>query len=308
MNAAIRAVVRTATYRGLDVTGIIRGYAGMIEGDFLEMGPRSVGQIIQRGGTILKSARSEEFRTREGRKTAAENLRKQSIDGLVAIGGDGTYAGAKVFYEEYGIPTIGIPGTIDNDLAGTDFSLGFDTAINTALDAIDKIRDTADSHDRLFIVEVMGRHSGYIAMYTGIAGGAEVILVPENQNDTNYLISRLKNDDRRGKGSFIVVVAEGDESGGADMVSRIVKKEAPEYSTRNIILGHIQRGGTPTAADRILGSRLGSSAVVALLEGKANLAVGIVKREVCFTSLEDAIQSVKVFDPLFIELAKVLST
>ena len=308
MNSALRAVVRTAVYHGLEVCGAIRGYEGMIEDDFVELGARSVGHIIQRGGTILKSARSERFMTKEGRVIAAVNLKKRGVDGLVVIGGNGSYTGAMVFEQEHGIPAIGLPGTIDNDIYGTDNTIGFDTAVNTALEAIDRIRDTADSHDRLFLIEVMGRHSGYIAMYSGIAGGAEVIMVPESTSDTNYLIKMLRTGNRKGKASFIVVVAEGDESGGAYEIAKQVAAELNGYQSRITILGHIQRGGKPSAFDRILGSRLGHAAVVALLDGKSNQAVGIVSKEIQFTSFADAISKHKMYDPFFLELAQILST
>lgn len=307
MNAAIRAVVRSARYRNLEVVGAYRGYEGLINNDFIELQKESVSNIIQRGGTILKTARSQSFRTKEGRTKAAQNLKNQGIDALIAIGGNGTFTGAKIFQSEHEIPCIGIPGTIDNDLYGTDHTLGYDTAINTALDAIDKIRDTADSHERLFFVEVMGRDAGYIAMDVGIAGGAEAILVPENQGDTLHLLKRLTQGVQQDKRSFIIVVAEGDEAGGANEIAEKVKLDFPNFDTRVTILGHIQRGGTPTARDRVLGSRLGNAAVKALLNGQKNQAVGLINDEIAFTSFRDAISKKKYIKRNLFRLAEILS-
>ena len=261
MNAGVRAVVRNALYLGIDIYGIKYGYNGMIEGDIYKMKSYSVSNIIQRGGTILKSARSKEFLTPEGRKKAYEQLSKRGIQGLVAIGGDGTFTGANVFYEEFGIPVVGIPGTIDNDLYGSDYTVGFDTAVNTALHSIDLIRDTANSHDRVFFIEVMGRQSGYIAVQCGIGGGAEMVMVPETSTTIKDVIERLKKDRDKDKTSSIIIVAEGDIQGNAHEIASKVSKELPELDIRVSTLGHVQRGGSPTAFDRILASLLGMAAV-----------------------------------------------
>lgn len=307
MNAAIRAVVRASLYHKREVIGIYRGYAGMIEGSFIKMNSHSVSNIIQRGGTILKTARSNEFRTREGRKKAYENLVENNIDALVAIGGDGTFSGAHEFFKEYGIPIIGIPGTIDNDLYGTDFTIGFDTAINTAIDAIDKIRDTADSHDRLFFVEVMGRDAGMIALRSGIAGGAEAILVPEWKTDIDQLISILERGWEKHKSSSIVVIAEGDQSGGAFKVAEKVKERFNHYDTRVSILGHIQRGGNPSCNDRVMASRLGVAAVEALVQGRSDEMVGIIHNDVKFTPLEKAIKHHQGINKDYMKMIKILA-
>src|SRR6185437_2972480 len=262
MNAAIRAVVRTAIYYGLEVTGIRRGYDGMIKGDMFAMDRKSVSNIIQRGGTILKTARSEHFKTTEGRQLAYDQLKKNNVDALVAIGGDGTFIGARIFGQEFDVPILGLPGTIDNDLFGTDFTIGYDTAINTVIEAVDKIRDTAESHDRLFIIEVMGRDSGLIALRTGIAAGAEAILIPESKNDIPKLIERLKAS-RKDKSSKIIIVAEGDESGGAYKVAEILKEFFPQFDMRVSILGHMQRGGSPSCMERVNASIMGYNAVQA---------------------------------------------
>jgi 6-phosphofructokinase 1 len=306
MNACIRAVVRTAIYRDTQVAGIVRGYNGMIEGDFIEMDSRSVSNIIQRGGTILKTARSQEFETKEGRQKAYDNLVKHGVEGIICIGGNGTFTGAKVFYEEFGIPSIGAPGTIDNDLYGTDFTIGFDTAINTAVEAIDRIRDTADSHGRVFFIEVMGRHAGYIALAAGIAGGAEVILVPEQKNDwqklTDYFIR-----DKSKKAFSIVVVAEGDEQGGAYKIVERLRESIPDFDPRVSILGHIQRGGSPTGYDRVLASRLGNAAVEALISGETNKMVGLINNQVELTSYDDAINKNKALNSDLLKLVDVFN-
>ncbi len=307
MNAGIRAVVRGAIYHGLEVVGIVRGYKGMIDGDFIPLESRSVSNIIQLGGTILKSARSEEFRTAIGRKKAADQIKANGIEGLVAIGGDGTFTGAEIFHREFGIPTVGAPGTIDNDLYGTDYTIGFDTAVNTALDAVDKIRDTADSHDRVFFIEVMGRDSGYIAIQTGIGGGAEMVLVPENPDSIESVIETLYADRSRSKTSAIIVVAEGEELGNAHYISVKVKEKLPHMDIRVTTLGHVQRGGGPTAADRILGSRLGLAAVEALIEGESNIMVGIVNDQVVYTPFYDAINKKKPFNKDLIKMVNILS-
>src|ERR1700694_3296618 len=277
MNAAIRAVVRTGIYYGLEVYGVMRGYQGLIEDDIFKMESRSVANIIQRGGTILKTARCKIFHKPEGRQQAYENLKKSGIDGLVIIGGDGSFRGAVEFSKEYDIPCIGIAGTIDKDIHGTDFTIGFDTAVNTAVEAIDKIRDTADAHDRLFIIEVMGRDAGYIALHSGIATGAENILIPERKTDIEDLIASLQEKERRRKLVNLIVVAEGDECGAADEVAKAVKHRLPQTETRVCILGHIQRGGAPTCLDRLIASRMGYHAVECLIQGRHNVFVGIQK-------------------------------
>lgn len=292
MNACVRAVVRSGIYYGLEVIGIKRGYAGMIEGDFMPMNAQSVANIVQQGGTILKTARCKEFHEYEGRKKAYENLVKNGIEGIVCIGGDGTFTGAEIFYNEFKIPSIGAPGTIDNDLYGTDFTIGFDTAINTALDAIDKIRDTAGSHDRVFFVEVMGRHSGAIALEVGIGGGAEAILLPEVGGDVEPIRKILLNRKRK-KIFSIIVVAEGNEEGGAYKIAEEFKKEFPEMDVKVTILGHIQRGGRPTAYDRVLSTRLGVACVEGLLKGETNKMAGVVNNQVVLTPYHDTITKKK---------------
>jgi 6-phosphofructokinase 1 len=285
MNACLRAAARKALTAGKRVFGIRRGYQGMIEGDFVELSNESVSNIIQKGGTVLKSARSTDFRTPEGRARAAAKLQKQGIDGLIAIGGDGTLAGAAVFYDEHRIPLVGCPGTIDNDLYGTDETIGYDTALNTAIQNIDKIRDTADAHDRLFLVEVMGRDAGFIALNSGIGGGAEMVLIPETLTDINKIkthIHSLMADKHR---SSIVVVAEGEELGGASVIADALRADAKfvDIDLRVCILGHTQRGGSPSARDRVLASRLGVAAVEALLDGHANVMVGLVDNQIRLT-------------------------
>jgi 6-phosphofructokinase 1 len=307
MNACVRSVVRSALYLDLEVYGVRYGYDGMIKGDIHKMKSYSVSNIIQRGGTILKSARSKDFMTKEGRKKAAEQLKYYGIEGLVAIGGDGTFTGANIFFQEHEIPVIGIPGTIDNDLYGSDFTIGFDTAINTALESIDKIRDTANSHDRVFFVEVMGRHSGYIAIQSGIGGGAELIMVPETSTTINDVIKKLKSGRDSQKTSSIIVVAEGDEQGNAHEIAEKVKKQLPELDIRVSTLGHIQRGGEPTARDRILSSRLGLAAVEGLLNGQKNVMVGIVNNDIVFTNLKIAITKSKPLQEELLRLTEILS-
>jgi len=307
MNACIRAVVRTGLYHNLRVAGIMRGYEGMIQGEIEELEAKSVANIIQRGGTVLKTARSEEFMTREGRQKAYEQLKKAGIDALVAIGGDGTFTGAAVFQSEFDIPVIGIPGTIDNDLYGTDFTIGYDTAINTVVDAVDKVRDTAESHDRLFFVEVMGRDSGLIALRSGIGVGAEAILLPEVDTDLEKMYERLETG-RKSKSSKIIIVAEGDNEGGAFPIAQKVKERFPQYDTKVAVLGHIQRGGKPTCSDRVLASRLGFAAVEALIEGKAGVMAGIVNHEIVFTPFEMAIKHIKELDPEWVRMVGILSS
>ena len=306
MNAAIRAVVRTAIYNGIEAYGIMRGYSGMIEDDIHKMESRSVANIIQRGGTILKTARSAEFMTPEGRKKAYENLKKRGINGLVIIGGDGSFQGAKKFSSEFDIPCIGLPGTIDRDIAGTEFTIGFDTAVNTAVEAIDKIRDTADSHDRLFIVEVMGRDAGYIALHSGIATGAENILIPEKKTDYNQIIEALTESEKRKKLMNIIIVAEG-EAGGADLLNKMITEKIPGMETRVAILGHIQRGGSPTCLDRLIASRMGFHAVECLVEGRHNVFVGIVKNNINYIPLEDAVKKKQKVSDEWLNIVKILS-
>jgi 6-phosphofructokinase 1 len=304
MNACIRAAVRTAIFNGVEVAGIFRGYQGMIENDIRTITSRDVSNIIQRGGTVLKTARSKAFMTPEGRMQAFENLKSHGIDALVCVGGDGSYTGAKLFEEETGIKCMGAPGTIDNDIYGTDITIGFDTAINTALEAIDKIRDTADSHGRAFFIEVMGRHTGYIALAAGIAGGAEAVLIPEQLNDNAKLISLFQESK---KAFSIVIVAEGDEDGGAVKTVEKIKQVIPDFDPRITILGHIQRGGSPTAFDRVMATRLGNAAVEALMRGESCKAVGLVNNQVVLTSLADAITLKKKLNPELLRLIDVLN-
>lgn len=308
MNAAIRAVVRASLYHNLKVTGVLRGYEGLIQADFMPMDGKSVANIIQRGGTILKTARSDAFRTKEGRELAYKNLVASDIDALVVIGGDGTFTGADLFSREFSFPVIGLPGTIDNDLAGTDFTIGYDTAINTVVNAVDKIRDTAESHDRLFIVEVMGRDSGLIALRSGIGVGAEAILIPEAKIGVEDLMTRLENG-RKDKASKIIIVAEGDEAGGAYNVGEALKKKFPKYDIRVSVLGHIQRGGKPSCMDRVLASRLGVAAVEGLLEGKTDVMAGQINREIVFTPFSHAIKHIDAekITPTWLRLAEILS-
>ncbi len=308
MNAAIRAVVRTGLYYGLDMYGIMRGYSGMYENDIFQMDSRSVANIIQRGGTILKTARCKEFYQPEGRKIAYENLKKNGIDGLVIIGGDGSFNGAQKFSNEFDIPCIGLPGTIDKDIAGTDFTIGFDTAVNTAIRAIDKIRDTMDAHDRLFIVEVMGRDAGYIALHSGIGTGAEHILIPERRTNLDELVNSLSEKEKRKKLVNLVVVTEGDEYGGAEGVSKLVKEKIPNADVRIAILGHIQRGGAPTAMDRYIASRMGYHAIECLIEGTHNVMVGIVDNKMKYTPLNKAVKAKQQVSEEWLKIAKVLAS
>ena len=308
MNACVRAVVRTGLYHNLEVYGIVRGYAGMIDDDIQPMNSRSVANIIQRGGTILKTARSKEFRTPEGRKKAYANLRKRGIDGLVVIGGDGSFNGAQVFSNEFDIPCIGIPGTIDKDIAGTDFTIGFDTAVNTAVEAIDKIRDTADAHDRLFIIEVMGRDAGYIALHSGISTGAEHILIPERKTDIEAMLQSLEEKEKRQKLVNLVVVAEGDDFGGGNEVSKIIRERLPNADVRLCILGHIQRGGAPTCLDRGIASRMGYSAVECLIEGRHNVMVGIVNNRMHYTPLDKAVKATQKISEEWLKIVKILAS
>jgi 6-phosphofructokinase 1 len=308
MNAAIRAVVRTAIYNGLEVYGIMRGYLGMVEDDIFQMESRSVANIIQRGGTILKTARCKEFLEYEGRKKAYENLKKRDIDGLVVIGGDGSFKGAQIFSNEFDIPCIGLPGTIDKDIAGTDFTIGFDTAVNTAVEAIDKIRDTADAHDRLFVIEVMGRDAGYIALHSGIATGAENILIPERKTMMDEIVASLAEKEKRKKLVNLIVVAEGDEFGGAQEVASFIKSKLPNQSVRVCILGHIQRGGSPTCMDRLIASRMGYHAVESLMEGRHNVFVGIVNNKMHYTPLDEAVKKKQRISEEWLKIVKILSS
>lgn len=309
MNAAIRSVVRTCAYHSIDCTGIYRGYQGMIEGDFKDMGARSVNNIVNKGGTILKSARSKEFMTPEGRKKAHENLVKSGIDALVVIGGDGSFTGAEIFNNEYNFPVMGIPGTIDNDIFGTSHTLGFDTALNTVVECIDKIRDTASSHNRLFLVEVMGRDAGHIALNAGIGAGAEEILIPEEDMGLERLLDSLRKSKASGKSSSIVVIAEGDKIGkNVFELKDYIEENFPEYDIRVSVLGHMQRGGSPSCYDRVLASRLGVKAVESLLEGKTNFMVGIINDKVALTPLEQAIKGNSEIDRELLRVSDIMST
>ena len=308
MNAAIRSVVRTCAYHNILCAGIYRGYQGMIEGDFKEMGPRSVHNIINKGGTVLKSARSKEFMTVEGRRKAHEELVKAEVDAFVVIGGDGSFTGAEIFNKEYGFPVMGIPGTIDNDIFGTSHTLGYDTALNTVVECIDKIRDTASSHNRLFFVEVMGRDAGHIALNAGIGAGAEEILIPEEDLGLERLLDSLKKSKASGKSSSIVVIAEGDKIGkNVFELKDYVEANLPEYEIRVSVLGHMQRGGAPSCYDRVLASRLGVKAVESLLEGKSNYMVGMLNDKVALTPLEQAIKGHTEIDRDLLRVSEIMS-
>ena len=307
MNAAIRAAVRTAIYHGIKVYGIRRGYQGMIDGDIFPMQTTDVSNIIQRGGTVLKTARSKEFMTDAGMQKAYDQLQQHGIEALVMIGGDGTFKGAVKFFQKYTIPAIGLPGTIDKDLAGTDYTIGFDTAVNTAVEAIDKIRDTAEAHDRLFVVEVMGRDAGYIALNSGIACGAEDILIPETITDINDVLARIGHDEKRKKTVHILVVAEGDDFGNAADLQKKISERFPQKDVRACILGHIQRGGSPTYADRVLASRLGFAAVNALIAGKTQMMAGIINDNIVFTPFEEVVKQNTIMRSDMLEMIKVLS-
>jgi 6-phosphofructokinase 1 len=308
MNAAIRSVVRTCAYHNIQCVGIYRGYQGMIEGDFKEMGPRDVHNIINKGGTILKSARSKEFMTVEGRKKAHANLVNAGIDSLVVIGGDGSFTGAEIFNKEFGFPVMGIPGTIDNDIFGTSHTLGYDTALNTVIECIDKIRDTASSHNRLFFVEVMGRDAGHIALNAGIGAGAQEILIPEEDMGLERLIESLRKSKASGKSSSIVVIAEGDKIGKSVFeLKEYVEANLPEYEIRVSVLGHMQRGGSPSCFDRVLASRLGVKAVESLMEGKSNLMVGMLNDLVALTPLEQAIKGHTEIDRELLRVSEIMS-
>jgi 6-phosphofructokinase 1 len=309
MNAAIRSVVRTCAYYSKECIGVFRGYQGMIEGDFTTLTARNINNIINKGGTILKSARSDEFRTPEGRKKAFKQLKDNNIDGLVVIGGDGSFTGGVVFNKEYNFPVIGIPGTIDNDIFGTSHTIGYDTALNTAVEAIDKIRDTASSHNRLFFVEVMGRDAGFIALNAGVGAGAEEILIPEENLGLERLLESLVKSRKSGKSSSIVVVAEGDKSGkNVFELAEYVEENMPEYDVRVSVLGHMQRGGSPSCFDRVLASRLGVKAVEMIIENKTNLMIGLKNNTVITTDLEEAITGGHEINKELLRVSDIMST
>lgn len=303
MNAAIRAVTRSAIYNGLEVKGIYRGYKGLVTDEIIDFKTENVSNIIQQGGTILKTARCAEFMTAEGRNAAYQNMQKHGIDSLVIIGGDGSLTGARIFAEEYDVPCIGLPGTIDNDLFGTDSTIGYDTALNTILECVDKIRDTATSHERLFFVEVMGRDSGFLALNGAIAAGAEAAIIPERETEVDQLEELIQNGFRKSKNSSIVLVAEGKKHGGAMHYAERVQKEYPSFDVRVSILGHLQRGGRPSAYDRILASRMGAASIEALLEGQRNVMVGIHEDEMIYVPFSKAIKNDK---PIKEELVNIL--
>jgi len=307
MNAAVRAVVRTATFHDLHIYGIFRGYQGMIEGNIKRLETKDVGNIIHRGGTILKTARSEDFRTPKGRKAAYESLLAHDIDGCVAIGGNGTFTGADIFSKEYGIPFVGVPGTIDNDLFGTDYTIGFDTAVNTAVEAVDRIRDTADSHNRLFFVEVMGRHTGFIALKTAIGSGAACCMIPETEISIDKLIQTLQKGAKRKKLFSLVIVAEGNQNGGATELAKMVTEKFDYYDAKVTIIGHLQRGGAPSGMDRLLASQMGFAAVEGLLNGKKNVMAGIINQKIEYTPFEDAINKSKIPDQDLIRMSEILA-
>lgn len=306
MNACIRAVVRTAVYEKIEVLGFVRGYEGLIDNHFMELKCESVSGIIQKGGTILKTARSKRFMTSEGMQEAVRTIQKNKLDGFVVIGGDGSFKGASELSQLIDLPIVGCAGTIDNDLTGTDFTIGYDTAINTVVEAIDKIRDTADSHDRVFVVEVMGRDAGLIALRSAIASGAEALLVPELKHDFKQLVSKMKSW-RSTKSSKIIVVAEGDESGGAYKVADLIKKNYPEFDLRVSILGHIQRGGNPTCMERVNASIIGFNAVKALMHGKRNEMIGIIDNKISYTPFHQAVKHHRELDKELEELIDILS-
>ncbi len=306
MNACIRAVVRTGIKMGAEVVGIRCGYEGMIEADFVPLDSQAVSGIIQQGGTILQTARCARFRTPEGRRMAYDQLMKAGIEGVVAIGGDGTFTGAHVFSQEYDFPFVGTPGTIDNDLFGTDYTIGYDTAINTAMAAIDNIRDTANAHNRLFIVEVMGRDAGFIALRSGIASGAEAVLIPESTSDTQHLLEILSRNEAMRKRANIIVVAEGDEEGGAFQLAKTIRERFPIFETKVTILGHVQRGGRPTCSERVLASRLGMEAVKALLDGRRNVMIGQVHKDITYIPFEQAIKHHQRVNPGLLEMVEML--
>lgn len=307
MNAAIRAVTRSAIYNGLAVKGIFRGYKGLITGEIQEFKTQNVSNIIQQGGTILKTARCQEFKTPEGRKVAYETMQREGIDALIVIGGDGSLTGARLLAQEFDVPCIGLPGTIDNDLYGTDTTIGYDTALNTILDAVDKIRDTATSHERLFFVEVMGRDAGFLALNGAIAAGAEAAIIPEFNTEVDQLEEFIKNGFRKSKSSSIVLVAESEITGGAMHYAERVKNEYPQYDVRVTILGHLQRGGKPTAHDRIIASRMGVASIQALMEGQRNVMIGIENDEIVYVPFTKAIKNDKPIDRELVNVLHELS-
>jgi 6-phosphofructokinase 1 len=307
MNAAIRAVTRAAIFNGIRVKAIYRGYKGLITGEIKEFQTENVSNIIQQGGTILKSARCMEFKTPEGRQSAYENLVKEEIDALVVIGGDGTFTGARIFSQEFNIPIVGLPGTIDNDLYGTDSTIGYDTALNTIIDAVDKIRDTASSHERLFFIEVMGRDAGFLALNSALASGAEAAIIPERETKVDQLEELISNGFRKSKNSSIVIVSESNITGGANGLAERMRNEHPEYDVRVSILGHIQRGGSPTAYDRIIASRMGVAAIDALMDGLRNIMIGIVNNEIVHVPLSKAIKDDKPVNENLIGVLQILS-
>lgn len=306
MNACIRAIVRTARAEDIEVLGFYRGYEGLIENDFVTLTKSKVSNIIHRGGTILKTARSKRFMTKEGMETAKKNLEQQGVEGLIVISGDGSFKGALEFSNYHHIKTVGCPGTIDNDLVGTDFTIGYDTAINNVVDAVDKIRDTAESHDRIFVVEVMGRDAGLIALRSAIGSGAEAILIPERKGEMAKLLQTIRTW-RKSKSSKIIIVAEGDESGGAVEVGNVIKRECPEFDVRVSILGHIQRGGNPTCMERVNASIMGYYAVKALQSGHNNEMIGIVNKSVCYTPFKDAIKHIDELNAEMLTILDILS-
>ena len=307
MNAAIRAVTRTAIYNGYEVMAIKRGYYGLIYNDIEPFSSESVSNIIQQGGTILKTARCKEFTTIEGRRQAYENMQQAGIDALVIIGGNGSLSGARIFAEEFDIPIVGLPGTIDNDLGGTDSTIGYDTALNTIVEAVDKIRDTATSHERLFLVEVMGHKAGYLALNGAIASGAEAAIIPEKETEIDQLADLVSRGFRKSKNSAIVLVAENPDTGGALGLAQRIKEEFPMYDARVTILGHLQRGGSPTAADRILASRMGAQAIIALSEGQRNVMIGIKNGELVYVPFSKATQHKQTIDKHSVDIVKMLS-
>ena len=307
MNAAIRAITRSAIYNGLQVKGIYRGYKGLITGEIQEFKTQNVSNIIQLGGTILKTARCQEFKTPEGRKIAYETMQREGIDALIVIGGDGSLTGARMLAQEYDVPCIGLPGTIDNDLFGTDTTIGYDTALNTILDAVDKIRDTATSHERLFFVEVMGRDAGFLALNGAIAAGAEAAIIPEFNTEVDQLEEFINNGFRKSKNSSIVLVAESEITGGAMHYAERVKNEYPQYDVRVTILGHLQRGGRPTAHDRIIASRMGVASIEALMEGQRNIMIGIENDQIVYVPFTKAIKNDKPIDRELVNVLHELS-
>ncbi len=307
MNAAVRAVTRAAIYNGIAVKAIYRGYKGLIDDEIKDFHTEDVSNIIQQGGTILKTGRSDEFKTAEGREKAYNNMQKHAIDALIVIGGDGTFTGAREFAQEYNMPVIGVPGTIDNDLWGTDSTIGYDTALNTIIEAVDKIRDTASSHERLFFIEVMGRDAGFLALNSALASGAEAVIIPERETDEDQLEELIKNGFRKSKNSSIVIVAESKVTGGANGLAERMRKDHPEFDPRVTILGHIQRGGSPTAYDRIIASRMGVAAIDALLDEQRNIMIGIVNGEIVHVPFTKAIKDDKPIKQEKLDIIRILS-